>query len=146
MKMMMNENENNFLYNEDKEFNMHPFHLVDPSPWPFFISMALFVLTLGIVLFFHSFKFGLGIMLFGLLFLLSTMIIWWRDVIREATFRGQHTIKVTAGLRLGVVLFIISEAMFFVSFFWAFFHSSLAPSIEIGGVWPPRGLAVLNPF
>jgi len=129
-----------------KKFNTHPFHLVDPSPWPFFISMALFVLTLGIVLFFHTFKHGFLIVIFGLVFLISTMIIWWRDVIREATFRGQHTLKVSEGIRLGVVLFIVSEVMFFVSFFWAFFHSSLAPSIEIGGVWPPKGLATLNPM
>src|SRR3984885_13227657 len=118
----MNENDDKFLYNTDKKFNLHPFHLVDPSPWPFFISVALFVFTLGVVLFFHTFKGGVFILFFGLFFLISTMIIWWRDVIREATFRGQHTLKVTEGLRLGVVLFIISEVMFFVSFFWAFFH------------------------
>jgi cytochrome c oxidase subunit 3 len=74
------------------------------------------------------------------------MILWWRDVVRESTFRGLHTVKVVDGLRLGVVLFIISEVMFFVSFFWAFLHSSLAPVLEIGGVWPPKGLVVLNPF
>jgi heme/copper-type cytochrome/quinol oxidase subunit 3 len=142
----MSENDDKFLFNVEKKFNLHPFHLVDPSPWPFFISIALFVFTLGAVMFFHTFKGGLYILFFGLFFLVSTMIIWWRDVIREATFRGQHTLKVTDGLRLGVVLFIISEVMFFVSFFWAFFHSSLAPSIEIGGVWPPKGLEVLNPF
>jgi heme/copper-type cytochrome/quinol oxidase subunit 3 len=142
----MNENDDKFFYNVEKKFNSHPFHLVDPSPWPFFTSIALFVFTLGIVLFFHTFKFGVCVLLFGLIFLISTMVIWWRDVIREATFRGQHTLKVTEGLRLGVVLFIISEVMFFVSFFWAFFHSSLSPSIEIGGVWPPKGLEVLNPF
>jgi heme/copper-type cytochrome/quinol oxidase subunit 3 len=143
---MMGDGGNKFLYNNEKKFNLHPFHLVDPSPWPFFISVALFVLTLGIVLFFHTFKYGAFIMFLGLVFLISTMVIWWRDVIREATFRGQHTLKVTQGLRLGVVLFIVSEVMFFVSFFWAFFHSSLAPSVEIGGVWPPKGLAVLNPL
>lgn len=142
----MGDGDNKFLYNNEKKFNLHPFHLVDPSPWPFFISIALFVLTLGIVLFFHTFKYGAFILFFGLVFLISTMVIWWRDVIREATFRGQHTLKVTQGLRLGVVLFIVSEVMFFVSFFWAFFHSSLAPSVEIGGVWPPKGLAVLNPL
>jgi len=135
-----------FLYDGTKSFKMHPFHLVDPSPWPFFISVASFVLTLGIVLFFHSFKGGLFIFLFGLFFLIFVMLLWWRDVIREATFRGLHTIKVVRGLKLGIALFILSEAMFFVSFFWAFFHSSLAPSIEIGGVWPPKGLVVLNPF
>jgi len=142
----MSENNNDFIYNKEQPFNLHPFHLVDPSPWPFFISIALFVLALGIVLFFHSYRLGLAVLLFGLAFLIGVMIIWWRDVIRETTFLGQHTLKVSQGLRLGVVLFIISEIMFFVSFFWAFFHSSLAPSIEIGGVWPPKGLITLNPL
>jgi cytochrome c oxidase subunit 3 len=135
-----------FIYDKTKKFNMHPFHLVDPSPWPFFISIALLVLTTGAVLFFHSFKFGLPILLFGLIFVLSVMGFWWRDVVREATFRGLHTVKVIRGLKLGVALFIVSEVMFFFSFFWAFFHSSLAPSMEIGGVWPPKGLQILNPF
>lgn len=143
---MGNSPDNFFLYDKSKSFKAHPFHLVDPSPWPFFTSIAALVLTLGIVLFFHSFKGGLLILFFGLFFLLTVMAFWWRDVVREATFRGLHTIKVVKGLRLGVALFIVSEIMFFVSFFWAFFHSSLAPAIEIGGVWPPKGLHVLNPF
>jgi len=132
----MSNHKDNFLYNGKKKFNAHPFHLVDPSPWPFFISMALFVLTLGIVLFFHTFKHGFLIVIFGLIFLISTMIIWWRDVIREATFRGQHTLKVTEGLRLGVVLFIISEVMFFCFILLGIF--SLKPS-AVNRNW--RGLA-----
>jgi len=135
-----------FLYDKSKRFNTHPFHLVDPSPWPFFIAIALLVLTTGTVLYFHSYKYGLFILFFGLSFLLAIMSFWWRDVVREATFRGQHTLKVVKGLRLGMVLFIISEIMFFFSFFWAFLHSSLAPSIEIGGIWPPAGLQILDPF
>ncbi|HEY4874958.1 MAG TPA: cytochrome c oxidase subunit 3, partial [Puia sp.] len=74
------------------------------------------------------------------------MSIWWRDVIREATFEGMHTRIVQRGLRLGFVLFIVSEVMFFFAFFWAFFHSSLAPTIQIGSIWPPAGIEVFNPF
>lgn len=144
--MLTNTTPSEFIYDKSKKFNMHPFHLVDPSPWPFFISMALLVLTFGAVMYFHQYKFGLFILFFGLVFVLAVMGFWWRDVVREATFRGLHTIKVTRGLRIGMALFILSEVMFFFSFFWAFFHSSLAPSIEIGGVWPPYGLAILNPF
>ena len=138
--------ESKFFYNHVKSFNMHPYHLVDPSPWPVLVAIALFVLTTGTVLYFHAYKFGLVFLLFGLVFLLLVMGFWWRDVVREATFCGHHTIKVAKGLRLGVVLFIISEIMFFFSFFWAFLHSSLAPAIEIGGVWPPKGLEILNPL
>lgn len=135
-----------FLYDQTKKFNMHPFHLVDPSPWPFFIAVALLVLTLGAVMYFHGYRLGLLMLTFGFSFVVLVMGFWWRDVIREATFRGLHTLKVTQGLRIGVALFILSEIMFFFSFFWAFFHASLAPSIEIGGVWPPYGLTILNPL
>jgi cytochrome c oxidase subunit 3 len=74
------------------------------------------------------------------------MVIWWRDVIRESTFQGHHTLAVQVGLRYGMILFIVSEIMFFFAFFWAFFHSSLAPTIEIGAVWPPAGVQVLDPW
>jgi len=74
------------------------------------------------------------------------MFIWWRDIIREGTFEGQHTSIVQLGLRFGVILFIVSEVMFFVAFFWAFFWASLAPVPEIGSVWPPQGIEVLSPW
>ena len=74
------------------------------------------------------------------------MFVWWRDIVREGTFEGAHTKKVQAGLRLGVILFIVSEVMFFFSFFWTFFHSSLAPAIEIGQSWPPLEISVLSPW
>jgi len=135
-----------FIKNKNRRFNVHPFHLVDPSPWPFFIAVGLLVLTTGSVLYFHSYIFGSFFLFFGFFFVLVVMGLWWRDVIREATFRGHHTIKVVSGLRLGVVLFIVSEVMFFFSFFWAFLHSSLAPTVEIGGIWPPQGLEILDPF
>lgn len=69
-----------------------------------------------------------------MIYLIITAAYWWRDVIRESTFLGYHTSVVQKGLRLGMILFIVSEVMFFFSFFWAFFHSSLSPSIEIGCV------------
>jgi cytochrome c oxidase subunit 3 len=61
------------------------------------------------------------------------MYVWWRDIVREGTFEGQHTSVVQNGLRMGMILFIVSEIMFFFAFFWAFFHSSLSPIPEIGG-------------
>lgn len=124
----------------------HPYHIVDPSPWPFYVSIAVFAVTLGAVSFFHSFKSGFKLLVFGLLFLGITLTLWWRDVVREATYQGYHTAKVVDGLKLGVVLFILSEIMFFFSFFWAYLHSSLAPGLEIGGSWPPVGYKILNPL
>ncbi len=85
-------------------------------------------------------------MFFGLLLVTLTMIIWWRDVIREATFEGHHTSVVQTGLRYGMILFIVSEVMFFSGFFWAFFHSALAPTVEIGSIWPPEGIHPFNPW
>jgi cytochrome c oxidase subunit 3 len=122
--------------------NRHFFHLVDISPWPITASFSLFLLTTGAVLWFHcGLNFGI---LFGLICLIYISILWWRDVIRESTFEGHHTIIVQNGLRYGMLLFIVSEIMFFFSFFWAFFHSSLAPTPQIGGIWPPVEYCVLK--
>lgn len=110
----------------------HPFHIVDPSPWPFFGSIGALAVTLGAVLFFHGFYKGEILLIFGFVHLICVSFGWWNDIIDEATFQGCHTLKVQNGLRLGMCLFIISEVMFFFSFFWAFFHSSIAPSVEIG--------------
>lgn len=124
----------------------HSFHLVDPSPWPIVGSMSALMLTFGIVMAMHGYNGGNLLWRFGLAMILFTMFCWWRDVIREATYEGQHTQAVQAGLKIGVVLFILSEAMFFVSFFWAFFHSSLNPTPAIGGVWPPALMETINPW
>ena len=94
----------------------------------------------------HGYIGGDGLALTGFLMILYTMFVWWRDIIRESTYQGHHTTTVQAGLKSGMVLFIVSEIMFFLAFFWAFFHSSLAPTIEIGAVWPPKGIDVLNPW
>lgn len=122
----------------------HPFHLVDPSPWPFLGAIAALTLTTGGVMYMHSYSGG-GLMLsLGLTGLLYTMFVWWRDVVQEATFEGHHTNAVQTGLRWGMILFIVSEIMFFFAFFWAFFHASISPSIDIGAVWPPKGIEVLS--
>ena len=124
----------------------HPFHLVDFSCWPLFGSFAAFVTTVGGVMYMHAYTGG-GLMLcFGNIMIIYVMYVWWRDVVREATYQGHHTLPVQIGLRYGMLLFIVSEIMFFLAFFWAFFHSSLAPNVEIGAVWPPKGITVLNPW
>lgn len=123
---------------------MHPFHLVDFSPWPLLSGFSTFSLTLSAVIFFHSYVFG-GFYLFcSFIFVLFSMVIWWRDVIREATFEGFHTNVVQSGLKNGIFLFIVSEVIFFLAFFWAFFHSSLSPAIEIGSIWPPKYINTLD--
>nr|UQS80543.1 cytochrome c oxidase subunit III [Convexana sp. 1 JW-2022a] len=124
--------------------NNHPFHLVDMSPWPIISSIGVMTLTSGLIMWFH--KFNIYLMLLGLMIILLTMIQWWRDVIRESTFQGMHTNKVVESMKLGMILFIVSEVLFFLSFFWSYFHSSLSPSMEIGLQWPPMGIKPFNPI
>jgi len=99
----------------------HPFHIVDPSPWPFIASISAFSTVLGLTAYMHFYIDAIYDFLMSLFFLIIIMALWWRDVIREATFEGQHTSYVRKGLKLGMILFIISEAMLFFAFFWAFF-------------------------
>nr|VDD26767.1 unnamed protein product [Brassica rapa] len=82
---------------------------------------------------------GARLLSLGLIFLLYTMFVWWRDVLRESTLEGHHTKVVQLGPRYGSILFIVSEGYVFF-FFWASSHSSLAPAVEIGGIWPQKGL------
>lgn len=125
----------------------HPFHIVDPSPWPFCTSIALWFTALNTIAMVHNYiAFNLASFLMGLLYLLFSLAGWWRDVIRESTYEFKHTAYVRRGLLLGMMLFIISEVMFFFGFFWAFFHSSLVPSPAIGGVWPPVTIMVISPW
>ena len=122
----------------------HPYHLVDPSPWPLVGACGAFFTTVGGVMYFHYSQSGLLVL--GLILIIGTMIVWWRDVIREGTYQGCHTFIVRQGLKYGMILFIVSEVCLFFSFFWAFFHSSLAPTIDMGSVWPPVGVNPLDPF
>jgi cytochrome c oxidase subunit 3 len=124
--------------------NYHPYHLVNPSPWPISVSAALLGVTIGAVMFFHAFTRGIYLLLFSLVLVAILSSFWWRDLIREGTYLKNHTKEVLAGLRLGFILFIVSEVMFFFSFFWAYFHSSLSPNIEIGSQWPPFALEVIS--
>ena len=123
----------------------HYFHIVDRSPWPFVVSFSLLVTAVGAAVWFHYEDTG-STLLFGLLLTTLNLFLWWRDVVREGTFEGQHTLVVQRGLRIGFILFILSEVMFFFSFFWAFFNSSLAPGIEIGCIWPPAFIQPFSPW
>jgi cytochrome c oxidase subunit 3 len=127
-------------------FQDHPFHLVSPSPWPFYTSVALFTLTANGALAMHLFSSSYILFFICMFLVISTMSLWFRDVISEGTYLGNHTLAVQKGLNLGVILFIVSEAMFFSAIFWAFFHSALTPTVELGSQWPPMGIEPVNPF
>nr|YP_009434117.1 cytochrome c oxidase subunit III [Epicauta tibialis]APB02757.1 cytochrome c oxidase subunit III [Epicauta tibialis] len=122
----------------------HPFHLVDISPWPILGSFSALIMMTGLIKWFHLYSPNL--LCIGALSMILIMYQWWRDITREGTFQGLHTMKVTIGLRWGMILFITSEVLFFISFFWSFFHNSLSPAIEIGMMWPPKGIQTFNPI
>ncbi len=122
----------------------HPFHLVDPSPWPIFAALGALTTTTGGVMTMHSYEGGSTMFYIGFCMILYVMFVWWRDIVTEATFQGHHTHAVQVSHRWGMILFIVSEVMFFFAFFWAFFNASMAPGIQIGGVWPPVGIEVLS--
>lgn len=124
-----------------------PYHLVDPSPWPIVGSLGGGLTVLGIVFAAHYGSYALLVL--GLAVVLATMFFWWRDVLRESRTPGLHTAVVRLGLRYGMTLFISSEVMFFVAFFWAYFHFALYPEHVAGntsGLWPPPGVHTFDPF
>lgn len=121
-----------------------PFHLVDPSPWPLLGASCGISLTISLAAWFHGYT--IIYLLISTILIILVIVQWWRDVIREGTFIGAHTQFVITGLRWGIVLFITSEIIFFLAFFWAFFHRRLAPTPELGCCWPPTGVSPINPF
>ncbi|KZL18760.1 Cytochrome c oxidase subunit 3 [Pseudovibrio axinellae] len=152
----------------------HDYHIIDPSPWPFIGSMGTLVMAIGAIAFMRmseggvSFSFlsdadgmttvgfnlsGWGMFAIGLGIVLYTMFMWWRDTVKESR-EGHHTRVVTLHLRYGMLLFILSEVMFFVAWFWAFFDASLFAGeaaqfgrVEhTGGVWPPQGIETFDPW
>ncbi len=142
----------------DAHAKHHDYHLVDPSPWPFLGSMSAFVMAVGAVMWMKAMTMGgqkLGPVVFfaGLLGVLYTMYAWWADVIREG-HQGHHTRVVQIHLRYGMIMFIASEVMFFVAWFWAYFDAAFYAGETIqyarteltGGHWPPKGIETFNPF
>ena len=138
----------------------HDYHLVNPSPWPLVGSIAAFVMAVGGIIWMKG-LFGLEkhnpwIFYLGLLGVLYTMAGWWRDVIHESVVAGNHTPVVKLHLRYGMLLFIASEVMFFVAWFWIFFEMALfhhvrtlSPNLDVAtawATWPPKGVEIVQPF
>ena len=130
-----------FRYILDKNRRQkHRLHVVSPSPWPIYSSACAFLFVLGMVGWMHGYS---AIPLIcGVIGLISAFVFWFRDIIREGVYMGYHTKIVNKCLRLGFVLFLVSEVMFFFGFFWALLHYSLTPSIFGGGIWPPQGIVI----
>ena len=133
----------NLLRNKNEQ---HPFHLVNPSPWPLYTAFSLLALALSFLLYFNFYKNSELYVLSSFIIFVFFLSRWFSDIIVESTYEGHHTQKVQIGLRFGMILFIVSEIMFFASFFWAFLHCSLSPSIDIGNIWPPKYICTLDPW
>lgn len=127
-------------------YQLHPYHLVEVSPWPIFTSFALFGLTFNTVLVMHGYIGVVSIIFINMICVMYSMGLWFRDVISEASYLGHHTLAVRNGINIGYLLFIISEVMFFLGIFWAYAHSALAPTIELGAMWPPIGIEAIGPL
>jgi cytochrome c oxidase subunit 3 len=131
----------------------HDYHLVDPSPWPIVGAFSAFMLALGAIAWMHAIAWGPVAAGIGIIGILYTMLMWWWDVITEAA-RGDHTPVVMLHHRYGMILFIASEVMFFVAWFWAFFNVALFPNeakefartAVTGGTWPPKGIEGFDPW
>jgi len=135
----------------------HPYHLVDPSHWPIVGSIGAFVLAVGALAAMHPDMFGSGLeptlrawgwwkVAPGFLIVLYTMFGWWKQVVHESQTPGTHSPVVKLSLRYGMFLFISSEVMFFVAFFWAYFTFALYPTDVIGHVWPPKSVVTFDPW
>lgn len=139
----------------------HDYHILNPSIWPFFGALSAFIMLVGAVLISHHLGRGAEpatlagiplspwLFILGLAMVLYTMFAWWSEVVDESHV-GDHTPVVVIGLRYGVIMFIMSEVMFFVAWFWSFFKHALYPmgplSPAVDGVWPPAGIETFDPW
>jgi len=124
----------------------HPFHLANPSPWPLLVSILLLSSVITLVSLISFKKLNRFFLLVLISMVLISSLLWWKDVKRESNYLGEHSNIMINLLKFRIVLFIVSEVMFFVRFFWAFFHLRISPDIVLGGVWPPSGITIFNPI
>jgi cytochrome c oxidase subunit 3 len=131
----------------------HPYHLVNPSIWPLFTAFSILAFVVGGAFALHKDPIGLPLVFAGAAAIVACIFFWWREVIREGIEDKAHTEKVQLGLRFGMVLFICSEVMFFVAFFWAYFGAAWFPKLPLEdvwaiaeGVWPPANIITFDPF
>lgn len=121
----------------------HPYHILEPSPWPLYGSVAAGLLVVGGLFWMRDVSGGMFLTLAGLAAVVFVMFGWWNEVFKEGN-QGDHTDEVSGGLRLGMALFITSEVMFFSAFFWAFFWGALMPTEAINFQWPPESIQVIS--
>lgn len=124
----------------------HPFHIVHPSPWPFMTAFSTFFCLVSFVGYFNFWPIPTFVNYFSIFALLASISFWGWDVSDESSYGGYHTTAVQGNLKTGFILFIASEAMFFVGFFWGYLHFSLSSGLQISGTWPPAGINPVDPW
>jgi cytochrome c oxidase subunit III len=125
----------------------HPYHLVTPSIWPLCGAFSAMLIAAGIIFVAHFNNYI--VLALGALGAFATMYVWWRDVIAESRTPDLHKLITQIGMRYGMALFITSEVMFFVSFFWNYFNYFFFPDkmgTAFAAVWPPQGVNTIDPF
>ncbi len=131
----------------------HDYHILEASPLPILTSLFLFILAFGGVAFIHQWASGLAILSTGFILLTATVTVWCCNIIKEGREDKAHTAVVRKGLRMGILLLILAELMFFVAFFWSFFKAWLDPVDAIDNIWPtlqltwpPEGIQTIDPW
>jgi len=122
----------------------HNFHIIEQNPWPLISALSILIITSSATIWFQFYS-SLPIRI-AILATIIRATQWWRDTIRESLIQGEHNLIVTKGLKIGIILFITSEILFFTSFFWSYFHNRTRPNIEIGQIWPPTQIHTFNPI
>jgi len=124
----------------------HGNHIVEPSLWPIITSFSLFGFLYVLALTSHGYIGNPIFVILNILTLFFSIILWTKDVVIESTFLGDHTLKVRKGIIMAYLLFLLTEILFFVGIFWAYIHSSMGPTVEIGSMWPPIDIISIGPL
>jgi len=124
--------------------NWYLYALTGPSLWPLLCGLSLAGLLGGNVFWFYRHSFRL--VLLGLISLVVLSFLWTQDLARESNYLGKHAQSSQIRFKLGMLLFIFSEVIFFFRFFWTFLHFRLNPIGDIGLSWPPNSVCPLDPF
>nr|WAN81382.1 cytochrome c oxidase subunit III [Anaticola crassicornis] len=121
----------------------HPFHMVSYSPWPILSSFGVMNMMISLYVYLNI-NYSLFVFMLCLFNVILVVTQWWRDVVRESTFQGFHTMKVCKGIYMGFIMFIASEVMFFFSFFFGYFFLALSPDVSVGSTWPPVSIVPVD--
>lgn len=121
----------------------HPYHLITPSPWPLLLSLNLLFLLLNLIGYLTGYMYSFYNLQLCLILILIVLYNWFSDIITESLYLGFHSIKVSRGLILGFLYFMLTEIFLFVSLFWGYFNSALNP---MNLIWPPIGIDLINPW